>query len=735
MSGHVSSLIKQKGFVFWLMGLTVVYQIISQVLMYRALRAQRHDDDPRLAPGGAFAAASAQGGESCGASAANASKSAAGGGPTARRCLEAQLFRTWQQAAAVDLFRSPAASSSAANGLGLGGLGRAVEDMVPMESDASNLSTAPVAPPAATVEDQDNVSGAVPAAASGGEEGEEDQSWSPMTAWAQGLADLQRSLEQRMGSRPSRRRQYEGELSQQLEHHARSIATSLEGEETTGWGHELGQLQKTLEAKQAALPSQRRQHAQNAASEARPANGTRREGPLMNQIYDLQREMCEDPGRKNHPVCMNLTRNTADKTRPMASNTSIDLRQHAATLSVDLAAIAAESAEWHHEFQQKVDRDHKELCEHPERRHRPDCAKFLASVEELERRGNKAYQLARTASKAALRANIASEAKERALALDAKLARIKAERKVWERELLEKYDRPRDGTRQGLADASTAAPSQVDSPQAPDSFLPARHHGPELHWSSVVRWSAGRNLRGTAGSQVHAQVGRAELRAAHWAGMIPKVACIAAVESGPALEIQMKYFIDNFHLQSYEGPTQLVFVYHHKDRAAARLVQSHADGFHVKGVAAFGEGKFPSTAALRFGAWSSDADVIAHWNFNEFQHPQRLSLQVRALAFSSRPACILKGLREDGAGADEATLLGEASWMEQHWHPLLKEQEDVLEVAQARHVVEMDMGLATGSGGGGRHGGRGTPAAESLASLRASMDESFEQLVNLLKED
>jgi hypothetical protein len=152
------------------------------------------------------------------------------------------------------------------------------------------------------------------------------------------------------------------------------------------------------------------------------------------------------------------------------------------------------------------------------------------------------------------------------------------------------------------------------------------------------------------------------------------------------------YVVNGFLLQKYEGASQLVIVYHYGDEASARIVRGYADGRRIKGVAFRGEGDLPSTMALRYGAWSSDAEVIAQWDFDDVHHPNRLSMQVRALASAGRPASLDLGDQEDGAAARgrEASIVGEAAWMREHWHPLLDEERGALERAQAHNIVLVD---------------------------------------------
>lgn len=185
----------------------------------------------------------------------------------------------------------------------------------------------------------------------------------------------------------------------------------------------------------------------------------------------------------------------------------------------------------------------------------------------------------------------------------------------------------------------------------------------------------------------------------HWSGVIPRVACVTAIHGSRHTKARMMYFINNFRLQDYEGARQLVLVYHVLDAEATALVRKYADGSYIKSVAVHGdrEHELPSSSALRYGAWSADTDVVARWDFEEWHDPSRLSMQVRALAMASRPACIFRSHPLDSKPAevdhapDASSLIGEKSWMDQHWHPLIEGERKVLETSQAAHVVELDM--------------------------------------------
>lgn len=253
--------------------------------------------------------------------------------------------------------------------------------------------------------------------------------------------------------------------------------------------------------------------------------------------------------------------------------------------------------------------------------------------------------------------------------LEGDLSHIASERKVWEAKLLDKY---------GLAASTTTAQK---------SFLEKR-----LQWSSVVAWAKS-SWRRHSGRKAH--VLRKEVRHMEWSGKIPSAACITAIKGSPHTKARMMYFINNFRLQDYEGPRQLVIVYHQQDDVARELVQLYADGTFIKGVAVGGDDAFPSTAALRYGAWSSDADIVAQWDFDQWHDPSRLSMQIRALASSSRPACVIKPWYNNTIDdeSDDTSILGERSWMDKHWHPLLgyEVEHAVLDSAQAFNLVEIDM--------------------------------------------
>jgi hypothetical protein len=109
-----------------------------------------------------------------------------------------------------------------------------------------------------------------------------------------------------------------------------------------------------------------------------------------------------------------------------------------------------------------------------------------------------------------------------------------------------------------------------------------------------------------------------------------------------------------------------------RSQEVAELAQSLADGESIVAVASFGEQEYPSTAPFRFGAWKSDAEVVARWDIGAWHHPRQLSRQVRAMVSARRPAVVLApDVQIQGSAEQEQTLVGEAVWMKHNWFPLL----------------------------------------------------------------
>jgi len=198
---------------------------------------------------------------------------------------------------------------------------------------------------------------------------------------------------------------------------------------------------------------------------------------------------------------------------------------------------------------------------------------------------------------------------------------------------------------------------------------------------------------------------RQELRGSHWEGKIPKVACITVLPQGQVTETLMRYFMDNYKLQHYEGKHELIFVYHDADKEAARIAHLHADGTSVKASAARGGGTpdgWPSATAYRYGAWhANDADLVVRWDFEAWHHPNRLSMQVRAIALSKRPASLVtmvsafdadgKSTIVPGGVGPHGSMMGETAWMTKHWMPSLEEENDALHGLHSKDIVQVAM--------------------------------------------
>lgn len=217
----------------------------------------------------------------------------------------------------------------------------------------------------------------------------------------------------------------------------------------------------------------------------------------------------------------------------------------------------------------------------------------------------------------------------------------------------------------------------------------------ELVWEKAASWKTA-----SRSDKALATVQRSALHGASWSGKIPKVACIAVVPRGSRGAAWLKYFVDNFRLQHYEGERQLFLIHHQDDHKTKHLVDQHADGNMIKSGEVSGAEPL-STVAFRYGAFlalSSGADVIARWDFGGWYHPARLATQVHALALTGRPACLLgswtfsDGKENQHRVASEgnrydATIVGVAAWMRRHWYPTVDGTRDATGLSEKDLVV------------------------------------------------
>jgi hypothetical protein len=389
------------------------------------------------------------------------------------------------------------------------------------------------------------------------------------------------------------------------------------------------------------------------------------------------------------------------ESEPTTSQWSRDLQKLQADLEARMERLpSAHPHPPHHEILlvDKINNLARELCEDPHRRDRPACAQFVETLhpaavphlptaeEHLKKiaashEGHDSWEHDFQDKGWSFINSLCSEPQRRGTPVCTQLLSRTESKEAAEHD----------------AAPSEVAPSEV-APHGLRGAPPV--HLNQLHWSKVKTWSSkpARRLRSSAQPSMES-ANYTELRHAHWEGAIPTVACITVVPSTHDVHARMKYFINNFHLQSYEGLRQLVLVYHHADKEIGKLVKLYADGVFIKALATRGTGEYPSTQSYRYGAWmATDADVIARWEFNAWHHPQRLTMQVRALAMTERPASLF--LQKNSTSGkiehdDMESVVGEVAWMRANWHPLIETEHSLLEGARGQ-VVQVDAPTITG---------------------------------------
>eukprot|EP00928_Gymnodinium_smaydae_P079941 TRINITY_DN63767_c0_g1_i1.p1 TRINITY_DN63767_c0_g1~~TRINITY_DN63767_c0_g1_i1.p1 ORF type:complete len:722 (+),score=164.19 TRINITY_DN63767_c0_g1_i1:59-2224(+) len=482
-----------------------------------------------------------------------------------------------------------------------------------------------------------------------------------LTPWARGLLDLQAHLQAEDERLPSTIRRRAHDREESMEQLSNAILASLNKTTVSSWAQNLSAIQEDFQerighlhdAHHKLLATEVEKHAAHykEAQHVALEDHQRWEKQFSGSVMSLGQEMCSDPSRLHYPACAVFRKslNKTEETKP------------------------AQSAheQWESNFSHVAHAWLQELCQEPGRENYTACVEF--------------HQQVRSSAEGAATTTTASA------------------------------ERPAVA---GSSSSSSSSPSSVSSSSSPSlrgggvaEKAPAivSSSTPQLRGASGLRqhyeWRHVRAWKTTKDPAVRSRelltVPRESIRSAHWNGMIPKVACVTIIPFGGSakkvfLRNYMKYFIDNFRFQSYEGSKQLIFVYHHTDAEAAAVVKAYADGTFIRAVAARGEDQLPSTAAYRFGAWSSDADIIARWELGVWHHPERLSMQIRAMAFSKRPASVLIAEGDEAAETPAklgriGTLAGEVAWMREHWAPLLDEEEVVLSGAQAHHVAQVPL--------------------------------------------
>lgn len=262
--------------------------------------------------------------------------------------------------------------------------------------------------------------------------------------------------------------------------------------------------------------------------------------------------------------------------------------------------------------------------------------------------------------------------------------------------------------RESRATKPTLASSETISGKSDDQVGPAEASKHLLH--PILRWkpSATKAARKEpeAGFMKRREIRnpmtvmKDEVRFAHWVDRVPKVACIMAVPPTSRAQARLKYAVNNFRAQNYLGDRQLILVHHFQDRRGLGRIQQQADGVYVKAVVARAM-EVPSSMALRYGAWAADddVDVVVRWDIDSYHHPQRLEMQVRALALTGQSACLLKRWTQTRGDDErsvvtselgwEGSLVGERGWMKHNWHPFMEGSHALH--AERGSLVHLDM--------------------------------------------
>jgi len=573
-----------QGLVAVFLSLIIVFQVAFQYMAHSALRGQKDDVWSLCADGTHGASNSLQ-------------------------CAEVELFRSWQDAASDDdtmlLRASPDrhgshqdAAASVSTDVGL--VASTTETQRKGEPVEAELKL-PEAPHDTPIE---NIPG-------------HEVEPSNVSSWAQGLIDLQASLQSQMDHLPIIRERHPPRAS------AATSATSWSNE--TAWAKDLEALQASFESQMLGLHDAHKRLSHETA---------KRTKPLLDSILDAGHQLCSEPERRDRPECAKFRKAFINGSSSEPTRSSLRANRMA-ELDGRLHELEEKEHAWEKDFASKAVALAAELCKDPSRKSYAVCTEFAAKQGKQEdhsiaERGPEAQDAARPS-----------------------------------------------GRRSALRGSS-------------ERQLPSG-----LHWTKVAAWKSSADNLVRQPPVLASNV----LRHAHWSGTIPKVACIAVIPCGRGVKPWIKYFIDNFATQSYEGPRQLVIVYHYQHHEAARMVKTYADGNYIKGVPAR-DPEYPSASTFRFGAWNADADVIARWDFDAWHHSHRLSMQVRALAFADRPACLLKQWSVRNADGDlrvvsggrnwDSSLVGEAAWMREHWYPSMDEGRTALEADMGRYVVNVD---------------------------------------------
>lgn len=491
----------------------------------------------------------------------------------------------------------------------------------------------------------------------------------------------------------------------------------------TSWGQGLKKLQARLKRQQQIDLENLMQEESKLAQEQQSWENT-----FSAEVVSYERELCADISRRDYEVCVRLraedqksSEQVRERSIAREKKLSVGVTAWAAELEALQARLEAHRAKKQQRrkvgvFSDILPVDHEEgdgddgqhlieriadvnkrLCDQLEHRTLPSCAQFHLATEaktsdsqvttaKSRLRGAPPRATASGTKSAAhpsgrLRGTDVAEVQD----YEAHLQKLQSSHATWEEEFSAKVAAQMREMCSDLRHRSHGRCRDFlkhDIHAAPDHLM--------LHWPPQA----------AASNDPMVVANTSLLLAARWSGRIPTVACITMIpRSLTRIETWLEAFIVNFRHQHYEGSKSLVLVYHHSDQAAAKMVRQFVDGTFITSAVAWGD-EFPSATAARFGMWHvHGADIVARWDFEAWHHPDRLSMQVRALTLSARPASLLarwtlldnKGglaAKEDGVHWD-GSLVGKTAWMQKYWYPFLRENDEVI-AREPQDIVSVD---------------------------------------------
>jgi hypothetical protein len=482
------------------------------------------------------------------------------------------------------------------------------------------------------------------------------------TSWAQGLMNEMHEMEAHLQHLHDKRTDHASAFASAFKAYAATEqAKKSQQDPLTPWAHSLDDLTHDIQHHMEVREKERAEHAaaRKAAHNARlraahaEIEKTIKPDSLLDRIQSFGQEICQDPQRRDTPACGRFLAQQMEAgahTHASPRDAIADVKEHTRLMEKHMEQLHRDQKHDDEEIRKESMEFLKELCADRARQSYPTCA-HLSSGAGAEK----------TKPKSALRASVTTTS----AAVTSSPSRLRA--------------------------SSTLAAEHVHQT---DKIIGA------LQWTPMKDADVVKQPHHMGAPAV--LMARKELRAHHWQGKIPKVACITILPEGKVTENLMRYFMDNYNLQHYEGPRELILVYHSSDTEAARIAHLYADGTSIKVAATHGLDQYPSATAYRYGAWiGRDADLVARWDFEGFNHPNRLSMQIRAIALSKRPASLIprvtafdadgKHVVVSNTGFAHGSLVGDAAWMRRHWMPLLEEESAILHSLNSGDVTQVAM--------------------------------------------